>query len=62
MQFNEEEQMVIDQAHKELDKQIRHAKKQRLWGRVGVVVIVQQGIFKRPGIICDVTIDSQEMR
>lgn len=61
MQFTEQEQKVIDQAHKELDEQIRRAKRQRLWGKVGVVVLVQQGGPKRPGVLCDVTIDSTKV-
>lgn len=61
MQFSEEEQRVIDQTHKELDEQIRRAKRQRFWGKVGVFVVVQQGVSKRPGVFCDVTIDSKEL-
>ena len=61
MQFTEHEQKVIDQAHKELDAQIRRAKQQRFWGKVGVVVMIQQGVSKRPGVLCDVTIDSNEV-
>jgi hypothetical protein len=60
MQFSEQEQRVIDQAHKQLDEQIRSAKRQRLWGKVGVVVVVQQGVSQRPGVLCDVTIDPKE--
>jgi len=61
MEFNEEEQRVIDQAHKELDEQIRRAKRQRLWGKVGIFIMIQQGISKRLGIVCDVTIDSKKL-
>jgi hypothetical protein len=32
MRFSEEEQRVIDQTHKELDEQIRRAKRQRFGG------------------------------
>lgn len=61
MQFSEQEQKVIQQAHQELDDQLRRAKRHRFWGKVGVVVIVQQGVSKRPGVFCDVTIDSKEV-